>query len=488
MLTLSIDAGLKILARRLLILLLIAQVLTHLFWLSPSAHSGQVAIPWLMNQGSALFDDIWEQHAPGSSLLGAAAQRLADIDPGLLVKLLNTLLVAALTVMVYQLARQLAGAASAGLMAALVWFWWAPVYGNVMLYFDTLLACCLLAALLVYFRRPAGPSARQVLLMGLLMGAATLFKQHAWLAIAITGGWLLLRERSWRMAGFFAAGALILPLLQWLVLLAQGTLESYIYWNWTFNLSGLMDGEPLDGDLARKLLLSNMLVFPFALLCLRGAGRRQLLLPLIWLSALVVLYPRFGEIHAMGHLPFAAVMSGLVLAKALPALPQWRAWDTPRLALAGLSIGIGLGWLWTGAASYLHIPLGPGAILAYDEFRPLAAQLNARKAAGDTLFALPETDSTPQLHPLTGMPAPGLWVKGWRWYFRAERVPQRLAAEWASEPPSWIVVFPALIRDDNPGIKDLLAIVEARYELRFIADDIYGHGRPEVYRLADEGE
>ena len=49
--------------------LLILQALTHLFWLSPSVHSGQMAIPWLMNNGMRLFDDILEQHAPGSSLL-----------------------------------------------------------------------------------------------------------------------------------------------------------------------------------------------------------------------------------------------------------------------------------------------------------------------------------------------------------------------------------------------------------------------------------
>ncbi len=475
-------------ARRLLIVLLITQVLTHLFWLSPSVHSGQVAIPWMMNQGSALFDAIWEQHAPGSSLLGAAAQRLLAIDPALLVKLLNTLMVVALTVMIYWLARRLAGAASAGLLAALVWAWWEPVYGNVMLYFDTLLALCLLAALVIYYHKAERPTPRHILFMGLLMGAATLFKQHAWLAVAVAGGWLLLRERRWKIVLVFVAGALALPLLQWLALLAQGALDSYIYWNWSFNLSGAMDGEPLDGDLLRKLLLSNMLVFPFILLALRGAGRSQLLPPLMWLATLVTLYPRFGEIHAMAHLPFTAVMSGIALAKALPQLPKWRAWDMPRLALAGLGIGIGIGWLWTGAAAYLHVPLGPGAILAYDEFGPLAAELNERKSAGDTLFALPETDSTPQLHPLTDMPAPGVWVKGWRWYFRPERVLQRLTAEWESNPPIWIVVFPALIRDDNIGILDLLAIVDARYELVFIAEEIYGHGRPEVYRLAAASE
>ena len=270
-----------------------------------------------MNNGLRLFDDILEQHAPGSSMLAAAAQRALPLaDPALLTKLLNTVLVIALTALVYLLAKRLAHSAAAGILAALVWFWWAPVYGNVMLYFDSLLALCLTAAMLVTFADSAAPSPRRLIVIGLLMGAATLFKQQAWLALALMLLWLMLVERRGRIALVFLGAALLLPLLQWLWLWAQGALTSYIYWNWTFNLSGLMDGAPLDGDLVRKLLLSNMLVFPFALLAWRGARRHTLLLALIWLASLSVLYPRFGEIHAMGHLPLTAVMSGFVLAKA----------------------------------------------------------------------------------------------------------------------------------------------------------------------------
>ena len=378
-------------ARRLLIPLLIMQALTHLFWLSPSVHSGQVAIPWLMNNGMRLFHDILEQHAPGSSLLGAAAQRHLPFDPAQSIKLLNTLLVVLFTVLVYLLAKRLAESETAGILAALVWAWQAPVYGNVMLYFDTLLAFCVLAAMLLYYGKSEGPSTRQVILIGLLMGAATLFKQHAWLALGVMFVWLALKDGGWRSALVFAGAALLLPLIQWALLLAGGTLPGYIYWNWTFNLSGLMDGAPLDGDLFRKLLLGNLLVFPFALLAWRAAGRRGVLLVLMWLASLSVLYPRFGEIHAMGHLALASVMSGIVLAKIGPALAQPRGWDLARTTLAGLGFGIGLGWLWTGAASYLHIPLGPGATLGYDEFTEVAAALkrargsrrHALRAAGD---------------------------------------------------------------------------------------------------------
>ncbi len=471
-------------ARRTLVLLLIVQACTHLLWLSPSAHSGQVAIPWLMNQGMALFGDIWEQHAPGSSLLSAAGLAVLPLEAGPAVKLLNVLLVLALTVLIYRLAQRLTGLASAGICAALVWAWWAPVYGNVLFYFDSLLALCVLAAVTLFCAKPGRPSARQIASVGLLLGAATLFKQHAWLAAAVMGVWLL-RYAGRRSLLIYGVALLLLPLAQWAVLMTQGLWENYLFWNWTFNLSGYMDAVPLDGDFFRKLLLSNVLVLPFVALAWRAGNRRDLLLAVIWLSTLSLLYPRFGEIHAMGHLPFTAVMSGIVLARLAPTLSQPGSWDVPQTVVAGLAGVIGLGWLWTGAVSYIPTPVGAGKILAWDEFMPLAAELNQRKDPGDTLYILPQTDSTPQLHPLTALPPPGTWIKGWRWYFRPGHVAPHLLAEWEREPPTWIVVFPAFIRDDDAGILTLLDWVVDAYELQFAVDDIYAHGRADVYRLTD---
>ena len=474
--------------RRLLFALLILQVLTHLFWLSPAAHSGQVAIPWMMNRGKTLFGDIWEQHAPGSSVLAAAAQLLIDIDPGLLVKLLNIALVLALTALVYLLAKRLTGDDWAGALGAAVFAWWQPVYGNVMLYFESLLALCVLAALAVYFQPDERPSARRIAAVGLLMGAATLFKQHAWLAVGLMGLWMLLTDGRRPVFLVFAGAAFVLPLLQWLALLSAGVLDSYIFWNWTFNLSGAMDGVPLDGDLFRKLLLTNALVFPFTALALRRERRRQFIVVALWGVALTLLYPRAGENHAMAHLPLAAVMSGVVLATTLPQLANWRVWDTPRAILAGLLVAGGVGWLWTGAVSYIPTPLGAGAILAYDEFRELAAELREGAEDGDTLFVLPATDSSPQLHPLSGMLPPGAWVKGWDWYFKPAFVLETLVTEWKAAPPTWIVVFPYLTAAGEPGINHLLDIVEARYMLAFESAVIYGHGRAQAYRLTSGSE
>jgi hypothetical protein len=469
--------------RLFLILVVLFQGFTHLFWLSPSTHSGQIAIPWMMNRGRVLFGDIWEQHAPGSSLLGALAQSIIPLEHDLLIKLLNTILVVAITLLVYQLATKLSQNGSAGMLSVLVWVWWEPVYGNVMFYFDTLLALCILQALVVYFHHHNKPTLPQIIIIGLLMGLATLFKQHAWLAVGCFGLWLVIVHRHPRIWIPYGLAVLVIPVIQWGLLASQGLLESYVFWNWGFNLSGYMDGVPLDGDFFRKLLLSNLLVFPFMFIALRRENRRYLLLVLMWLATLTVLYPRFGEIHGMGHLPFMAVMSGMVLAWLIPDLNTWRTWDIPRQVIAGLAIAIGIGWFWTGAVSYIPTQLGAGAVLAYDEFRGLVAELQPLIDTDDTLFVLPETDSTPQLHPMTGMMPPTTWIKGWNWYFEPDFVLPTLHDNWDSIPPTWVIVFPDLVASGTPGITQLLERVEAQYSLTLTVDEVFLHGVAEVYRL-----
>ena len=127
-----------------------------------------------------------------------------------------------------------------------------------------------------------------------------------------------------------------------------------------------MDGVPLDGGFFRKLLLSNMLVLPFALLAWQDGSTPALAAAvLMWLAGLILLWPRFGEIHAMGHLPFTAVMSG-----SGPGLAIW-----PQLVKNSRSLGCPADRAaWAGAeprpsagcgpapSSYIPTRLGAGAI------------------------------------------------------------------------------------------------------------------------------
>jgi hypothetical protein len=465
----------------LLAALLIIQIIAHLAWLPISAHSGQVAIPWMLNQGMTLFDDVIEQHAPGSSLLAALAQRLLPVAPLTAVQLASLALALATTTLVYLLARYLGGGVWPGLAAAGVWFWWEPVYGNVLFYFDTLLGFLLLLAAVIWLI-PRWPGWRRALLAGLALGAATLAKQHGWAAALIFGGWLLAFEHRPRELAAYAAGALALPALLVIVMAAQGTLDAYLYWNWGFNFSGLMPNDPLSGDFLRKLLLTNSLAPVFALLALaRPAGERRahLLALALWLAGCATLIPRPGEIHAMGHLPLLAVMSGVALAHMGVYLRRAQADPVSRAGLAGLLAALALGWGWTGAAAYARSFQGTPA---HDELRPVAAELKTLAAPGDTLFILPQTDSTPQLHPLSGLLPPGTWVKGWFWYLQAPGVVDTLLAEWQTRPPAFIVYFPDLIAEGEPGIRPLVDFMQAHYLPVAAHPAITFHGPAIIYR------
>jgi hypothetical protein len=461
------------------LLILIFQALSLQFWLAISAHSGQTTIPWMMTQGRTLFGDIFEQHAPATSLLAAAAQMLLPFDVAQVDRLLNTVTILLISICVYVLAFQLSRKSWVALTALATWVLWSPAYANVLFYFNTLLVLFVLLALALWFR---GEQKRwwQLLLVGLLMGASTLAKQQGWAAVGFFGLWMLWQRVPFRQLALYSIGAFFLPLLTVAIIAAQGNLEHYLFWNWTFNFSGYMDGVPLDTAFFRKLLLSNIFILPYGLMLLKFPQRANHLLLLLMAGAMaILLYPRAGESAAISLVPLAAIISALVLGKwQEQGLLNWR--DERNLGIIGLLFALGIGWLWSGAVAYLPMPF---RTFAYEEFAPIVTILQEEKQAGDTLFVLPETDSTPQLHPLSGMLPPQTWIKGWRWYLEPEGILDTLLGEWEAEPPTFFVLFPTLIEGSQPQIDPLTSFVDARYTLVATVPNIYQHGEAQIYRL-----
>ncbi|MCU0512756.1 MAG: hypothetical protein MUE40_09310 [Anaerolineae bacterium] len=454
----------------LILSIMLYQIIIHLVWLSPSTQSGQVTVPWLLNRGYTLFDNVIEQRAPLSAVLLAGAQRLLPLEPVDVVRLLNIALVLLLDVLIFRLAWCLGGGAVAGGLALLVWAWWQPVYGNVLFYFDTLLGLMVLAGVLVAV--PPLLAGRltwqRALLTGVCLGIGFLFKQHGAGAAGLLGLALLVVAGPRRLAAFVAG--LLLPLLPVVgVIAAQGHLEAYLYWNYIVNLSGGVTPAPIEGDFVRRLLLLNVLALPFALLLLRDAARRPaaLVLLLAWAGAWLPLYPHGGDIRVMALLPLTAVMSGVVLARVLPSLRPARDW-WPRATPAEITLGgvlalLALVWGFTGLAPQLSAPLGRGAVIAYDEFWPVAEVIRARAQPQDRLFILPQFDGTPQLLVQTGLLPPGTWSNHDGVFLAAQdaRLVTTLLAELRAAPPRFVVLFPELttVRAVRPAIEPLLAFI-----------------------------
>lgn len=473
-----------------LLALIFLQIYTHLAVFSISARSGQLAIPYMMNHGRTLFGDLLEQHAPATSVIGAIAQRLVPLEPLAVTRGLHIVLITALTVLVYIIASQLSSRGEiAGVIAAAIWFWWLPVYGNVLFYFDTVLGFFVCLGLAILLSGKNGERARlRYLLSGLCFGAATLAKQHAWAAALFALLWVWLYYPRGRAA--FAIGLLALPLLTIVVVAANGTLSNYIYWNWTFNLTGVMDGEAPIGDFVRKLALSNVLVPAFVVVALARRSRPWFLVVGIGIAATATLLPRFGIIHATAHLPLSMVMGGVVLAEfvggrfAWASMISWLRADMSRAVLLGVLAGVAVAWGWTGVAPYFPTGLGRGNVPAYDEFAPLATQLQEVTQPTGSLFILPETDSTPQIHVLTGLLPPGTWVKGWRWYFEAPGMIDKLLAEWRTMPPTFVIIFPDLLQVGEPDILRLVEFVTTNYRNIATVPEIVFHGEALIYQWA----
>ena len=194
--------------------------------------------------------------------------------------------------------------------------------------------------------------------------------------------------------------------------------------------------------------------------------RKQLILLLLWLATLTLALPprrrepRHGaralRCRDVGH------CAGVSAAKAVD--PNGATWDGPRAILAGLIAAVGCGWLWTGAVSYIptsgwtRAPSSPTTNSANWRL-----QVRQRADDGDTLFVLPETDSTPQLHPLTGMIPPGDLGQGLALVFQAgARSWRRSSAEWDTMrrlPGS--SYFPTWCAAGEPGIRGFCSIIVA---------------------------
>ncbi|GAB4574851.1 MAG: hypothetical protein Kow0077_23430 [Anaerolineae bacterium] len=188
----------------------------------------------------------------------------------------------------------------------------------------------------------------------------------------------------------------------------------------------------------------------------------------------------------MGALPTLAIMSGTVGAKIITRI-HWhyslRNWlqksSVEHVILSGMVLTVMGGWVVTGVSPYW----GPRETPGYSEFVPIVERLRLSGVPGDTLFILPETDSTPQIHAMAEMLPPGLWVKGWEWYLRAPSITDRLLSEWASIPPDFIVYFPELALEQRPAIDMLLQFLYANYCPIITFSNIKHHGEAIIYRL-----
>ena len=156
-----------------------------------------------------LYVNLIENRPPAiAAFLSLVFRLLPSVEPILIVRMLNLLLVLGLTLLIYAVARRLRQSIYAALFAMLFWALWEPVYGNLLFYFDALVGATLALTVFVWLL-PEGRRTTWLapFVCGLLLGGATLFKQPAWAGVILFGIWLIvISARRGRQLPAYALG------------------------------------------------------------------------------------------------------------------------------------------------------------------------------------------------------------------------------------------------------------------------------------------
>ncbi len=450
-------------------------------------HYSVVGIPWLLRQpGYRLYENVADQHAPGSIWLNAL---LCALLPGHLLRarLSMIVLMALCIVLIFWLARRWWGL-HAGLAGAALFAAWGPVIMDRPMYYEVVLALLVLAAVAVWHRSEA-PWWRPVL-AGLLIGLGVLVKQQGLAVLAVFVIWRLL-SLDFRTAlpdvGRFVLAAGVVVGLVALVFAIQGRLDDALFWIWTFNTRpGYADSTRQAMAAREAVLLAGWLALVplFALFVIprREQWRREGILLLGLLPALCTpAYPRYARFHLSGAVPVVALIGTGALAYALEAarrggaLKRWllRAYIAGAAALLLVAFAL---------PTYYRLKLGP-RVGEYEALIPIGEWLaeNTDAQPGTRVWLLPGIDPTDNFYAINGYPPPTYWVQTYKWYHSVPGLTGRVIDALDADRPRYAI----LIERWHDQVPDgLLEYLEAHYVP--IGEMEVGHeyGKATFYALA----
>ena len=432
--------------------LILFQAWAYYYRLPLSLGPRMILQPWLVQNGLVLYQNMGDQHMMLLPLL-LAPLRLLVPDGLQLAKLVLVALISLSTLLTFLAARHIAGWLG-GLLAALFFVAWSPVFTFGKLWHETFLAPLYLLLLICYDPSAPRRSVKRLLGLGIIGGIALVTKQHAAIVFAAflfwnaLTGWRACRskEEILREMGLMIVGA-ALPFLAFIIYqyARAGTLQSFWYWTVIYNLTSdygtLAAHSPTAAEI--QLIASSFLLVPAAVVYLIDQKRQgdTLWLSLGWGLVLLVTssltaYPRFEMFHFQAALPALAWLSAVPLAMAL------RSRIPGRSLAVGMTVTLLAFWLAIAALAYQPVAKAGQArkIWEYSDLVPLAAEVREQIGPQDCIYIFPNDEATANLYYLTGC-MPRFWIFSYPWYM-VDPVKQRILTELEEDSPPWVVTFP----------------------------------------------
>jgi len=467
----------------LLATLILIKVISYTLVLFPiSLTLGQGIDPWLIAHGKTLYVNIIDHRPPLIAYLIAFVQPLFGGNTLNTALVLHILTICVSLLGVYVVSIRLTHKPLIASLSILYFAALDSVFNNVLFTYEValgLIYCLIMVCLL----DPTKITRLRLLIVGMLMGLSCFVKPQTVFVGGVIGLWLLVEPQTRKRVAWYVVGGVIPVAAIWGAYFIAGMFKDYWYWNFTFNQRyGFSDLTVITGDFIRRMLLIHIWLVPLALLAWQrfrtrdSLARYYGLLIGMCLVTFAFQLPRSGEMHAAAGLPMVSIAAGIVIATL---------WHDRRESLMGfgLAVGVVLVVAVNVATSYIPTPAGFRAILGVNDLQPVVDWLDANSAANDSLFVIPEGDSTSQLHVFANRLPPDTYAILNEVTLLDPQVQNRLLSEWQRTPPDWIVYFPAIAKKAFPAsAQPLLDYLDAKYvplhtipNLLFYGDAIIYH-------------
>ena len=403
--------------------------------------------PYLTNHGLLPYAQILDQHFPGLMFLPVNLDNLGMTTPGT-ARIVQFLLVILAHIVLYKVAKKIFKSGAIVFVPNILYLFWQPVFEGWVLWIDSFLPVFYLTSFYFLLCSFESRKARNLMLAGLALGLATVFKQIVIPLAFLVAIFIFIKNKNIKDVFWFAVGYVPAPLLMTLYMIGRGLFPDFWYWSVTYNLT-------VFSQFGRKFsTLAELIRFTFAFgpaVLLIIARKSKYYLALLFLvGALAAAYARFDFVHLQPALPFALIGAAF----ALDYFSKHRL-TAVAFVYAALAVFVVFKFYRTNLSNRIYF-FG-------EEEISIANKVKAATVPGDKIFVY---GTTPNIYQMTGtLPAGNVFVFQFPWFTMLTE--GRLLEGLVEDKPKIIVADRSVTIENQKLVdftKDLNAYISDNYD------------------------
>lgn len=343
--------------------------------------------PYLEQIGLKPYGQILDQHFPGLMFLPINLHNLGMINE-VVARYWEIGIVVTIQLLLYVISLKIFESRKKAILVCLLYLVWQPFFEGWVLWIDSFLPLMLLPAFWFSYKAVNEGKNSQIMLAGLFLGLAIVFKQIVLPLSAMVMLMLWVYRRNLKTVVYFLAGLVPFPVLMIFYFWSINVFKDFWYWTVTFNLTTFAEygKKPpfLNG------LIKVMVVYLPTIGLWRMERKLAVVLGVYILGGLAAIYARFDFVHLQATLPFVMIATVLVMTKLSKSL-------TGKVMIA-LYIFLTIGWLGVFYRGHLS-----GNVMFFDsESKAIVENIKQLTDPGEEIF---------------------LWGTPMHWYLLSETVP-----------------------------------------------------------------